>query len=409
MTASDFRLAKSKYLSHQWEFLTSTARECALVSGYGGGKTHVFIRKVFLAMTNLVGKKGRSNGWVIYPTLDLGEELFMQPFIEFLTENRIWFHRKRYHIKTLYGDLRLYTLQRPDRFVGSELTYVGFDEFDIESRKNCDSAWTKVQGRLRGCDNPQLFIVTTPEGFRKTYDMFVKDNKDARRHLIRAKTTDNPYLPDSYIETLVNTYDAKLLAQYMDGEFVNLNGEAAYYAFDRDTHVVYRDISPTSIWVGMDFNVNPMTAVVVAPFGQQQHVLDEIWLRNSNTRQMCEVIKQRYPRQHVTVCPDMTGVRRQTSAESGVTDVAILRQFGFTVLGSRNPRVKDRLNTVNNAFDKNLTTISPDCKHLIDDLERVVRDDYGRLDESDKDRTHISDAFGYAVTRLIPIRAHGRR
>ena len=70
---------------------------------------------------------------------------------------------------------------------------------DVESIANCDLAFKKAVGRLRGCDDAKLYIVTTPEGFKTTYKLFKKEHKG---ELIKAKSTDNPYLPESYIEEL---------------------------------------------------------------------------------------------------------------------------------------------------------------------------------------------------------------
>ena len=39
------------------------------------------------------------------------------------------------------------------RIIGAELTFIGFDEFDVESWKNCDMAFKKAIGRMRGSDN----------------------------------------------------------------------------------------------------------------------------------------------------------------------------------------------------------------------------------------------------------------
>lgn len=79
------KLRREDYLSHQWEFLTSTAIITGLIAGMGAGKTYVFVRKMFLNHLFRKNKnRGTSNGWVIYPTYDLAEELFVEPLEELL-------------------------------------------------------------------------------------------------------------------------------------------------------------------------------------------------------------------------------------------------------------------------------------------------------------------------------------
>ena len=46
--------------------------------------------------------------------------------------------------------------------------------------------------------------------------------------LVHGKTTDNHYLPESYIQSLRDNYDDKLLEAYIDGNFVNLTQGATY-------------------------------------------------------------------------------------------------------------------------------------------------------------------------------------
>ena len=78
------RLDKKKYFPHQWDFLVSDKTINGLVAGFGAGKTHVFIRKTLVNLFKRVNNTGLSNGWVVYPTLSLAEELFVEPFMGLL-------------------------------------------------------------------------------------------------------------------------------------------------------------------------------------------------------------------------------------------------------------------------------------------------------------------------------------
>lgn len=75
----------------------------------------------------------------------------------------------------------------------------------------------------------------------------------------------------------------------------------------------------------------------------------------------------------------------------------------------KNPAIKDRLAAFNDALCDSAGEVhykvNPiGCPRLCDDLKRVKEDDEGLLDKSDENLTHASDADGYRVTWLRPIR-----
>ena len=71
------KLYKEDYLPHQWEFLISKKPINALVGGFGSGKTYAFLHKTFINHVTKLNDNNVSNGWVIYPTYALAEELFI--------------------------------------------------------------------------------------------------------------------------------------------------------------------------------------------------------------------------------------------------------------------------------------------------------------------------------------------
>jgi len=403
-------------LPYQKEFIDdNTTPRLALVCGFGAGKSFIFIRKAFIKMIEAISPSdGLSHGWIIYPTAKLAKDIFIPEFTRLLMKTRIPFDYNKHEMKftTKYGDLSIYTLHDPTKMVGTNLTYAGFDEFDTALESRCEIAWTNAIARLRGMENAQLFIVTTPEGYKVTYRKFVEDLEadptlKETRKLLRGKTTDNPYLPKSFIDNLIADYPEKLREQYMNGEFVNVNGHGAYCAFDREKNCLperqfYRDV----IHMGIDFNVGYMSCTLSEydEYAEELFVLDEFFLtQDANTKALCQAVRKKYPTQTIIAHPDMTGVKRQTSAELGMTDIKILKQYGFSIQGNYNPQVKDRLNTVNNLFEKKKAWIGLNCKRLIKDLEQVVTDKHGNVRSRDnsEDLTHISDGFGYKCWNLF--------
>jgi len=157
-------------------------------------------------------------------------------------------------------------------------------------------------------------------------------------------------------------------------------------------------------------------------------VLDELVLPDSNTRAACEEFLTRTAKWksvrplEVHVYGDATAEHRETSASR--TDWQIVRSFfgrypdlyrPIFHVPSRNPPIKDRVNCVNavllNQAGERRLFIDSTCKELAKDFEQVVwkTDPNGNtlseLNNSDRMRTHLSDALGYYAHSAYPMRA----
>ena len=348
------RFNKDDYFPHQWDFLTSDKSINGLVAGYGAGKTHIFIRKTLLNMFKRVNHQGLSNGWVIYPTYDLAEELFVAPFKELLDDMNCpyEYNQSKHRFRTAAGNIKIYQLQKPQRIIGAELTFIGFDEFDVESWKNCDMAFKKAIGRMRGSDNCEIYIVTSPEGFHYTHKIFVTDaNED--RYLVKGKSTDNTYLPKQYIKLLESNYDEQLLKAYRDGEFVNLSALSTYHSFNRKNNVKETKYNPNKpIYIGQDFNTDPLCAVLWQKYEQKPNIrvfktysLSHQGEGDLLTERLCQQIKQDYPNNTYFSYPDATGRAKHSSAR--YSDIDILRRHFKVMVKHINPLVVNRVFAMN--------------------------------------------------------------
>ena len=408
---SNLTIYKEDYFPHQWEFIKSKKQINAYVGGFGSGKTYSFLHKTFINHITRKNKDGISNGWIIYPTYSLAEEVFVPPFLDILENKGIPYdyNVSKHTIKTAYGNIKIFQMVKPQSIVGVSLSYCGFDEFDISSHKYCETAFNKALGRMRDCEDPEIYICTTPEGMKYTYTLMV-EKADDNKFLVRGKTQDNVYLPKSYLKLLEENYDKKLLKAYRDGEFVNLQQGQTYYQFNRNSNVgevEYDRGKP--VRYGIDFNCDPECAVLFQLYEQQPQirVFDCIALSHSGsgdllTERMVNTIKQKYPNSEYIAYPDATGIRRGSS--SMFSDIEIIRKGGVRIKALKsNPPVTDRVNAVNRALDGNLL-IDTKCKGLIQDLEKVVNKEGTReIDKSNKDLSHFSDALGYAVHWEKPI------
>ena len=107
--ASKLTLHKEDYLPHQWDFITNDKPIKALVGGFGSGKTYAFLHKTFINHVTRLNNKEMSNGWVIYPTYELAEELFVEPMREIFERNGINFkyNVQKHKFTTPYGIIEL--------------------------------------------------------------------------------------------------------------------------------------------------------------------------------------------------------------------------------------------------------------------------------------------------------------
>ena len=392
-------------LPHQREFAEDRGKHIAMVGGFGSGKSlgAVYRTADLLKYRNNRKEKGRI--LMVSPTYRLLTDVNLPRYEQFFDQYNIKYSLKKsehkiiVHSGVFKGEIWLRSASNHDKIVGFDCSDAILDEFDTLKLEDQKSVWNKVQGRARGAKDTTIAICTTPEGYKYTYQKFVEEKAGK---LIRVNTADNIFLPEDYIDNMYAEYDAQLVKQYIDGEFVNLTNLNAYYAFTRKILIdEYKPVT-NDILVGMDFNVDPMTAVISEQVDGHLYTYGEIYLRDSNTYRMVEVIKDRYPDKNVMVYPDMTGQSRKTSA--AWTDIQILKKAGFIIRGISNPRVRNRINTVNNALSKGKISIVKTLNNLITDLEQVGVDKYGELDKSDPKLTHISDAFGYMIYRLFPMK-----
>lgn len=153
--------------------------------------------------------------------------------------------------------------------------------------------------------------------------------------------------------------------------------------------------------VGMDFNVNPMSAVIAVRAGDECLVLDSIEIQTSNTEEMADELKKRYPTRRIIVCPDPSGKQRKSSAPVGQTDFTILQRHGFQVRApNAAPAVVDRVNNTQQMLfhdDRRRVRVHPKAKALITGLANLVYKEDTSQPDKKSGFDHITDAFGYLL------------
>lgn len=395
-----------KFTASQSSFVYSKSPFPAFVGGFGSGKTAAGIARLMRY------KRGCPKQDVAYylPTYPLIEDIAFQRFPAMFERAGIDFklNQQKSTIETAIGRIIFRNMEQPDRIVGYEVAHSIVDELDTLPLEKARAVWNKIIARnrqkaytLEGKPVANTVgVVTTPEGFRFVYDRWVR-NAAQGYELIKARTEENASnLPDSYIENLRNSYSSNLLAAYLDGEFVNLTAGSVYPEFDRNLNHTLERIQPGEpLHIGLDFNVNNMSAVIcVIRNGDPMALAEYIGVRD--TPAMIALLKERHAGHQITVYPDASGGATK-SVNASLSDITLLRSAGFTVLANnRNPAVKDRVMALSQMIHnqgKRRLLINPDtCPTLIEGLERQA---YNKNGEPDKTSgfDHLNDALGYFI------------
>ena len=294
---------------------------------------------------------------------------------------------------------------RIEKILGKEFSTIHYNEISQLDYKSVSIAMSRLAEKNE-LKKLALFDMNPPSKKHFSYPMFIKkidpetsEPLDPSKYVsMLINPTDNiANIDPSYIDEVLNQMPEKLMKRFRDGEFVSDYDGLVYYSFDREKNVQEFATPMGQALIGMDFNVNPMTAVVAKVMNDKLYIYDEAFLENSDTFKMSHELSKR-GHSGATVYPDSTGGNRKTSGKS---DHQILKDEGFRIQSTRNPLVFDRVNNINMLLKHGKIVIHPRCKKLINDLEKVSWRGQDLDQKSDPSLTHISDAAGYMAWAVM--------
>ena len=401
-------------LASQSEFHALESRLKGFSGPVGSGKSAALC---FEAVRRSHLNRGR-HGVLGAPTFAMLRDASVICLIGMLEEQEIEYDRKRsdgeLHFVSLQSLTLLRSLDEPERLRGTNLAWFGIDELSYVS----EDAWLRLEARLRDPKAVSLsgFGVWTPRGHDWIYERFIK-NPVAGYGCVRARAFENRFLlertPD-YYKRLESSYDPKFYLQEALGEYINSRADRAYHCFNAAVHVVEAGYEPHQplMWA-LDFNVSPLSSVILQKKGQRLVVIDEIVLDRATTSEACDEFENRYKghASSLEIFGDASGNSAHTTGTTDYSTMQIyLHKAGFRQFTVRvpkaNPPVLDRIRKVNalltNAIGEVRLEVSPKCKELIKDFEEVMyKPSSGLIDKArDPLRTHASDALGYVIWEL---------
>lgn len=393
----------------QMEVYRSKARFRVVVAGRRWGKTSL---SRILMITR--AKKPRQRIWYVAPTYRMAKQIMWSDLLEAIPKKWIKkINETSMSVTLINGSkIELRGADKPDSLRGVRIDFLVLDEF----QDMVPEVWTQALRPTLADSKGDAIFIGTPKAYNYLYEVYRRGQNPAfvERNLWQSwqfPTVTSPFIPASEIESARKDMDEKSFKQEFEASFETMSGRV-YYAFDRKVHVQPCEFNPKlPIWIGMDFNVDPMSMVVL----QQQPdgtvwAVDEVVLFGSNTEESCDALEKKYWRnqKQITMYPDPAGNQRQHAR--GETDLDILREKGFKKIKhrKRHPKVADRVNSVNRmlrAADGSIRLrIDPKCVHLIKSLEQTIYKKGSRDMDKDMGVEHSTDALGYPIELEFPIR-----
>lgn len=404
------KASKDLYLHHkQMEVYQSPHRFRVVVAGRRWGKTQ-------LAKT-MLSKYARIKNrliWYVAPSYRMAKQIMWPELLAALPAKWIKKVNETTLAITLINNTRieLKGADNPDSLRGVGVHFLVMDEVqDIDPQ-----AWKKVLRPTLSSTGGHALFIGTPKSYNFLYELYVAGQNETNIEMGRWKswqfpTMTSPFIPPEEIQAAKDDMDEKSFNQEFNASFETMSGRV-YHAFDRKTHVGKYPFNPTlPIWIGQDFNIDPMSSVIMQPQDDGSvWVVDEINLPSSNTDEVCNEIERRYWRHlnQITIFPDPAGNQRQHAR--GETDLDIFRERGFKRLLYRrkHPPIADRVNSVNRMFraasGNSRFFINEVCIKTIESLEQTVYKEGSRDVDKAASVEHMADALGYCIEHQFPIR-----
>lgn len=398
-------------LPSQKAFHASEARFKGFSGPIGCGKSQALCQEAIRLSYVNAGRPGLLGA----PTYPMLRDATQATLLEILDSNGIPYEHNKAENTLTMRDSGSKILFRPveefERLRGTNLAWFGLDELTYTQ----EAAWLRLEGRLRDPKAQHLcgFAVWTPKGYDWVYRRFLANGRSAYETIL-AKPYENRHLlkkiPD-YYDRLKASYDERFFQQEVLGEYLSMDGARAYHAFSREAHVTsLKAVPDLQLRWALDFNVDPMSSVIVQIVKSNIRVLDEIVIRHGTTQEACEKFLERFGKHRagVVVYGDASGHQQHTT---GMSDYDVIREY-FQVHANVpvqyrtprvNPGVRERLNLMNaklrSARGEIGMQVDQKCRELIQDFEQVLfKADSWQIDKDrDRMRTHLTDALGYLI------------
>lgn len=389
----------------QTKICSDNSRFRVAVTGRRFGKTHVAMRELAR-----FASKPNTLVWYVAPSYRMAKNIVWDQIKDKLKSLR-WVEatNEAELMLRLKNGSKIYLkgADSPDSLRGVGLDFIVLDEFqDIDPK-----TWTEVLRPTLSDKNGHALFTGTPRGVGSwSHEMYTTALAKDDWSGFTFSTLEGGNVPQDEVEQAKRDMDVRTFEQEYLATFTTYSG-VVYYNFDRKESLQQlTGLDTKEIHCGIDFNVDPMSVCISVIENNTINFIDEICMRGSNTDEVCDELKRRYPNSRIIMYPDPAGRQRKTSA-GGKTDISILQNAGFSVqVRNSHTPIRDRVNSVNaklkNTHGQRNLFIDPKCKQIINSLEKMVYKPGTSIIEKDGELDHMADAVGYLTDFLYPLRTN---
>jgi hypothetical protein len=302
-----------------------------------------------------------------------------------------------------------------NRFRGLEINGGGMDEIN-ECRTETfyklierSGTWLKAEG------NPRPLILATcnpTQNWVKQlfYDPYMGGTLNPRWAYIPARITDNPHIPQTYIDGLKANMPRLEYERFVNGDWEAMDTDNRFATyFNEADHVQPCEFDHRHpLHISMDFNVEPFAFIFYQVYGDHIHIFDEDEISGGDIFKAADRIRTKYGKHlwSAIITGDYNGNAKNLGAKGGASHYAQLqRELGILarqIQTSPNPRHVNSRNDLNYVLYHHPDfRINPKCTGTIRDLQLVKADSDGSILKANRSdvsqRADFMDAVRYAV------------
>lgn len=290
-------------------------------------------------------------------------------------------------------------------------------------------------GRLPHIKENWILSCTNPDSpAHWAYKRFMVDKKP-RRKVFYSVTTDNPFLPKQYVQSLLEDLDPKLAQRMIYGQWIEISDENVYHQYSSEHNFInnpYEVNLTQPLGITFDFNIGlnkPLSSAVTQYIQSQDNfnIFGEVVIDGLRTLQNLETLADRgyleYPVKY-QIFGDASGRHKDT--RNNKSDYDVIKQFFASYVQKTgkpidfemcvpvsNPPVRERHNVINayccNALKKRRLFVYKGAP-TVDEGLRLTKLKKGAYIEDDSKRyQHITTAIGYNLSMIKLLNGRGQQ
>ncbi len=234
------------------------------------------------------------------------------------------------------------------------------------------------------------------------------ENKLFKSNTLMCNYQHNVFCPPEKVEELEWYKDIDLERYLVDslGMWGNPTNENPFInTFNRDKHIAkipHTHDKRLYTYISVDFNVNPMTAIVLQTdlHITKIRIIDEFRALNSNVYELCDWIKENYNTKDIFITGDSSGNNRHAYSFNNLSGYQIIKNelmLNFSqikVMKGKPAEYVQKKRLIGNAFFSKHTDITiSNAPFLVEDIETIKVKPDGSMDKTNGLQSHLLDCL----------------